>query len=336
MGTNRNKQDRTLTAVIIILSIAGILYFGMRAISDNVIKNQENPFEYNIDSFKKVDTSLLHYIQADQIDLNFKQVHGIAISKDDKIFVTGDDNITIFSSKKDILNTIPCGEAAHSVAVDEGGNFYLAMDNHIEVYQPEGIKHASWPIVSEKALFTSVVTTVENVFVADAGNLIVWKYDKSGNLLGRIGDKDETKEIPGFIIPSPFFDVAIDPDGFLWVANTGRHSLENYTYGGDFRTAWGFYSMQVDGFCGCCNPTNIAILENGNFVTSEKGIPRVKVYNRLGNLVSIVAEPAQFDEGTEGLDLAVDSFQRIFVLDPKRQSIRIFDKKDKLGGGKEA
>jgi hypothetical protein len=52
----------------------------------------------------------------------------------------------------------------------------------------------------------------------------------------------------------------------------------------------------------------------------------VKVYNRLGELVSIVAAPDQFSEGVVGLDLAVDSLQRIYVLDPKGKAVRIFER----------
>jgi hypothetical protein len=123
--------------------------------------------------------------------------------------------------------------------------------------------------------------------------------------------------------------VAIDPDGFLWVANTGRHSLENYTEEGDLRSSWGEFSMEIEGFCGCCNPSHFVILDDGSFVTSEKGIARVKVYNRLGNVVSVVAGPDQFAEGTVGLDLAKDSSQRIYVLDPQKKAVRIFAKKKK-------
>ena len=188
------------------------------------------------------------------------------------------------------------------------------------------MKKSHWESLGEDAIITSIALSDQHVFIADAGNRIVWKLDKNGNLQGRIGEKDAAKDIPGFVIPSPYFDVAVDLDGFLWAANTGRHSLENYTTDGDFRSSWGEYSMKIDGFCGCCNPSHFMILEDGSFVTSEKGIPRVKVYNRLGNLVSIVAGADQFDEGTVGLDLAKDSSQRIYVLDPRRKMVRIFEK----------
>jgi len=61
-------------------------------------------------------------------------------------------------------------------------------------------------------------------------------------------------------------------------------------------------------------------------VTSEKGIPRIKVHNQLGEMISVVAGPDQFAEGTVGLDLAVDSAQRILVLDPKQKLVRVYAK----------
>jgi hypothetical protein len=85
--------------------------------------------------------------------------------------------------------------------------------------------------------------------------------------------------------------------------------------------------MDIERFCGCCNPGHIAILQDGSFVTAEKGIARVKIYNRLGQLVAVVAGPEKFMEGTVGMDLAVDSRNRIYVLDPKRHCVRIFEKK---------
>jgi len=59
-------------------------------------------------------------------------------------------------------------------------------------------------------------------------------------------------------------------------------------------------------------------------VTSEKGIERIKIYSPLGDFRCIVATPAAFNEGTKGLDLAVDSKDRILVLDPERNQVRIF------------
>ena len=321
-----NLNNRLLTRAIIIISVLGILYFSYQAVSSNFKENQENPFKYNIENFKKSDTELLHYSEINQIPLDFQKVSGIAIGFEDNIYVTGDKSVLIINNEGKLQSTISTSETAYCLAVDKNTDLFLGMSDHIEVYSQDGTKKAQWESLGDKSLITSIAVSDEYAFVADAGNLIVWKYDKNGNILLRIGEKNEDKDIPGFIIPSPFFDVSINPDGFLWVVNPGRHSLENYTIDGDLRSFWGEFSMKIEGFCGCCNPTHIAILDDGKFVTSEKGIARIKVYNRLGNLESVVAGPDQFIERTVGLDLAKDSKGRIYVIDPMKKVIKIYEK----------
>jgi len=320
------KKDRIWSGVIIVLSVAGILFFGYKAIHENSKRNQDNPFEYDIERFKESDASLVHFSEVGRIPLELPHVYGLAVGPEGNIYVSGDNAILIFNKEGIHQSSISVDEPVHCLAVENNRDVYLGMIDHVEVYDLEGTKKAEWESQGEEAIFTSIALSEDYVFVADAGNLIVWKFDKTGNRLQRIGEKDENKDIPGFIIPSPYFDVAVDPDGFLWAANTGRHSLENYTMNGGFRTSWGKLSMGMEGFCGCCNPTHFIFLEDGSFITSEKGIARVKVHNQLGEMVSVVAGPDQFVEGTVGLDLAVDSAQRIFVLDPKQKLVRIFIK----------
>ena len=72
------KNNRLLTAFIIIISVAGILYFGIRAISDNSKKEVKNPFEYNIEKFKKSEKNLIHYAEVQQIKLNSESLYAIA------------------------------------------------------------------------------------------------------------------------------------------------------------------------------------------------------------------------------------------------------------------
>ena len=326
MMTPKEKNNHMLLWLIIGASVIGTIYFVYRAVSENTRSVQENPFEYNIEYFKHIDPELLKYTEIRQIALSFQQVSGIAVDFEDNIYVTGDERVLIFNNDGQLQSTISTSQTPLCLDVDKNGDVYLGMKNHIEVYNRDGIKKAQWEDVGVKTLLTSIEITDEYIFAADAGNRIIRKYDKSGNYLLKIGEKDESKDIPGCIIPSPFFDVDIDPDGFLWVVNPGRHSLENYTPDGDLRSSWGVFSMTIEGFCGCCNPTHITILNDGKFITSEKGIARIKVYNRLGNLESVVAGPDQFSKGTVGLDLAADSQGRIYVLDPMKKTIRIFEK----------
>lgn len=322
---SEQKNDHRITTVILTIAIIGAIYFGYRVISDSSDNNPENPFEYNIDHYKKSDSSLHHYIEAGQIKLADNLWQGIAVDATGQIFVTGTEKFLIFDKEYNPVSYNIAGTGL-CIAVDERGKSFIGMGDHIDVYDSSGKLQYQIKLEGNQPITTSLSLSKEYLFVADAGGHIVWQLDKKGTIIQRIGEKDKKRDIPGFVIPSPFFDVAIDPDNFLWVVNPGRHSLENYTADGGLRSSWGFYAMEIEGFCGCCNPTHMAIMQDGSFVTSEKGIARVKVYNRIGELTSVVASAQQFDEGTEGLDIAVDSRQHVYILDPKRKQVRIFTK----------
>ncbi|MBT3799563.1 MAG: hypothetical protein HOG05_00275, partial [Bacteroidetes bacterium] len=53
---------------------------------------------------------------------------------------------------------------------------------------------------------------------------------------------------------------------------------------------------------------------------------RVKIHLPSGDFKCLVAGPESFEEGTKGIDLAVDSKDRIIVLDPKKVEVRAYDK----------
>jgi len=312
---------------------AGITLTGVAGLSilqEESGRNKENPFEYNIDNFKKIDERFLIYKEEPPIKADYELHFAITINNKDHLYVSVDKKIVEFDPHNNPVSSFVIDESAYCLESDKNGDLYLGMADHVEIYDTSGKRKASWPSLGSDAIITSLAVCEDFVYVADAGNLVVWKYDKQGNKLAEIGRKDDKKDIPGFIIPSPFFDVEIDSDGFLWAANTGRHSLENYSKDGGLRSKWGEPSMTVEGFAGCCNPSHFVIMENGSFVTAEKGIVRIKVYNRLGNLQAVVAGPDAFIEGTVDIDLAIDSKQRIFALDSKRKEIRIFSKKENV------
>lgn len=322
----KKRKDRWVTAVVVVVSLAGILYFGIRAVLDGPRGGDEaNPYAYDIESFKQSGSDRVLYAEVQTMKLPLNRVYTLALGSADEVYVAGDESIVVLDSRGSLQRTLRMPGPVRGLAVDDGsGDLYAGLGDHVEVYAPQGVRKALWESLGDEAILTSIALTREFVFAADAGNQIVWRFDRKGGSPRRIGDKDEAKDVPGFVIPSPFFDVGIDPDGFLWAANTGRHSLENYTLDGGWRSSWGEFSMDIEGFCGCCNPTHFVILPDGSFVTSEKGIPRVKVYDRLGRLSAVVAGPDLFQEGVQGLDLAVDSAERILVLDPGQNTVRIF------------
>jgi hypothetical protein len=287
----------------------------------------ENPYAYDLKSLKSFDTSLVRFVEIQQIKSGLLHTYGIAVDKSDQIYVAGEQGVEIFDPTGKQIAGFSMDGTPRCIQVDLKGLIYLGVQDHLEIYSLSGKLLNKWKSCGDTAIITSVAVSGNDVFIADAGNKVVYHYNTSGKLLKLIGQKDPEKKIPGFIVPSPWFDLGVGRKGELWVVNPGRHSFEQYNMEGELIKLWGKASMTIDGFCGCCNPTNFAMLSDGSFVTSEKGIERIKVYKPNGDFSCVVAGPDSFIEGTRGLDLAVDSKDRILVLDPEKKQIRIFTKK---------
>ena len=242
-----------------------------------------------------------------------------------------------FNQKGDLLDEIELTDMPRCFTIAGDDKVYIGMIDHVEVYDRQGQRLAIWDSLGERAVLTSIAVSRNDVFVADAGNRIVLRYDTTGKLVSRIGKKDNRRNIPGFVIPSPHFDLAVGGDGLLRVVNPGQRRIEAYTFDGDLEFWWGKSSPRVEDFCGCCNPVNFAILEDESFVTCEKGLRRVKIYDPEGAFVGVVAGPEQLLEGgaaricyfpadgqAGGFDVAVDASGRVFVLDTIENVVRIF------------
>ncbi|HPD14680.1 MAG TPA: hypothetical protein PLE19_07015 [Planctomycetota bacterium] len=289
-------------------------------------------FTYDLTELRKVDPKLIHYDEAAAIDVPLKELRGLAVDAKDRVLVAGDDTVLVFRADGKREGETKTGGAPRCLAVAENGTLYVGMKDHVEVFDARGERQAVWESLGAKALVTSIAVGEEAVFVADAGNRVILRFDLSGKKLGLIGKKDEERNIPGLVVYSPFLDVAIGRDGLLWAVNPGRHRLEAYTADGHLEASWGKASVALEGFSGCCNPTDIAVLPDGRFVTAEKGMPRVKVYSHDGAFECVVAAPDCFEKHATGLDLAADSQGRILVLDPAARRVRVFVRKKGING----
>ncbi len=318
-------KNKAILYLGILLLIAVIVFMARDLFVDDG-KPDINPYEYDIQKLRKIPDSLVCYKEIKQIPLHLDHPKGVDVGKDDEIFVTADGNIHIFSKHGDFLNEIETGAKARCVHVAPNEDIYLSAGSHVEIWQKNGTQKAVWPARSDSSIITSITTTQTDVFLADAGLKVVHHYKPDGTYVKPVGKKDTASGIPGFIVPSAYLDVDIGRDGNLWVVNPGRHQFESYDTAGNLITSWARTSMQLEGFSGCCNPSHMALLNDGSYVTAEKGIERVKIHEPNGDFKCVVARPNKFEPGTKGLDLAVDSRGRIIILDPVKNMVRIFGK----------
>jgi hypothetical protein len=299
---------------------------------------RKNPYEYDVERLRVVDSKLIHFESIKRFATRQPEPHRMTLGPDQRIYLAAGKRVCLFDREGLPLQDFSVGAEARSLAVTGEGVVFVGARDHVEVYDSKGNPIAVWPKLSGKPLITGIAVGEKDVFLADAGNRIVWRCDRSGKLVRRIGERDTQRNIPGFVVPSPFFDIELGADGLLRVTNPGRHRVEAYTADGDLEASWGRPGAGIEGFCGCCNPINIELLKDGRVVTFEKGLARVKVYSAAGEMESVVAAPASFanalrdqcewaDCSFGGLDGAVGAEGRIYVLDLITGDIQIFSKK---------
>jgi hypothetical protein len=311
--------------------------------SDNGLSER---FTLDADQYQQADPASILYREVTAFPLDLRKVRAVAAGPANEIYVAGDRAVLQHTPEGEQsanieLNGEPSCLAVAGAGHAAPGRLYVGLDRRVVVLASDGTEAASWSGgFDEQTVLTSIALSDDAVFVADAGNRLVLRFGTDGALLGKIGQIDPERGVRGFVIPSPYFDVAVTDDGLLRVANPGARRIEAYTFEGDLLGHWGTASAAIEGFFGCCNPSNFAVLPDGHFVTAEKGIPRIKVYDDQGQFECVVADPqtlgqivtaAQLSEdssSTPVFDVATDSLGRVLVLDPTTRRVRVFAKKE--------
>jgi outer membrane protein assembly factor BamB len=285
-----------------------------------------NPFKLDIDRVEAVDPGLITYRETRNYRINARQAGGIAVA-DEKIYLVADTFLQVIDHDGRQVLKINLPEPSSCLVVNRGGDMVVGFRNSLALFDPTGEEKWRSEALDERAVITALALKEGIIFAADAGNRAVHRFTTGGRYEGSFNSKTSIEGNHGFIIPSPYFDLDVTPDGELWVVNPGKHALENYTDEGELRSYLENVSPEIDGFSGCCNPAHIAIMADGSFLTSEKGVVRIKIHKPSGELSTVVAPPDQFKEDGDAPDVAVDGDGIVYALDYDRNMIRIFEPK---------
>ncbi|MCX7030070.1 MAG: hypothetical protein NTU62_08120 [Spirochaetes bacterium] len=324
------KGRRALTIALPAIAIIATFGIGLlvgREIARPAAAPSDAPPVYDLGPYENVAPELLAYRVLVEVPVVLSKPRGIASAADGTIYVCGDRSLLEIDRKGAVQHRWDLDGEPSCVAAGPDGTLYVGMPDHVEVVRPGIAGTAAWPDLGKQAIVTSVAVVGSEVFVADAGNRMVLRFDAGGRLAGMIGDD--------YSVPSPYFDVAGGPDGTLWVTDPGHHTVRHFTIEGKLLGSWGTSSLEIGGFGGCCNPIHLAVCHCSALITAEKGIPRVKVYEADGALSAVVAGPANFPSGETGMDLTTRQANggEVLVLVPSRRVVRVYVKKEAIVGG---
>jgi predicted membrane-bound mannosyltransferase/DNA-binding beta-propeller fold protein YncE len=163
-----------------------------------------------------------------------------------------------------------------------------------------------------------------SVYVADTGNNRIVHLSADGEVLQEWGTFADVAKGPasGGTFNQPW-DVAVGPDGSVYVADTWNNRIQKFTADGKFVTMWGYFGQaeKPDAFWG---PRGVVVDAKGRVYVTDTGNKRVVVFDSNGNYVtqfgSTGAQPGQFDEP---VGIALDQAGNVYIDDTWNQRVQV-------------
>lgn len=243
----------------------------------------------------------------------------VTVSAKGKIYIGGDSFVSCYDKDMKLQWNLKTPSAVTSLS-NYGDTVFASTVDLIIVIGIDGKIQNEWGPYEDNSIITSTSSNGKYVAFADAGNKMVFILDKGGEVKKMVGQNDGQ-----FIIPSPYFDVALDNDNNLFTANTGHHRIETRTIDGTVKSFFGAAGTAPELFCGCCAPAHFCLIPDG-FITAEKGINRIKILNKKGEFVEFVSAHNHFVPSNP-LDLASADGITIYAANPADSKLYIFTRK---------
>ena len=305
-----NRKAVTILSVLIILAFIGYIVFDFVRPAD-ALKNETR----NTDSVQIPDAWKI----TSELKVEDGSLRAVAVTPAGLVYLGGDSFVSCYDNELKLIWNVKTPAPVTALS-NSGDTVFASTAEQILVMSNTGKIINEWGPFEDSCLITSVSSNRKYLTFADAGNKMVFILDKGGEVKKMIGQNDKH-----FVIPSPYFDVALDNDNNLFVANTGLHRIETYTIDGVLKGQFGEAGTAPGAFCGCCAPPHFTVIPQG-FVTAEKGINRIKILNKKGEFVEFVNSKNNFIKSVP-LDLASADGVTIYAANPADSKLYVFKRK---------
>jgi hypothetical protein len=303
-----NKKLTALFALIIILAFIGYIIYDA---STGTGKSEDSVIVPDTTYYDSWSVNRTYHIPEGRLS-------SVAVSPDGMIFIGGDSFIKAVNYDLTEKWKLETDEKITALSVSSD-TVFASTSETILLISDSGKLITEWGPYEANSIITSVSSDGRFVAFTDAGNRLVYILMKNGELHSMIGQSEDK-----FVIPSPYFDVALS-NSQLYVANTGNRRMEVWTTEGKKLSEFGEPGTAPGAFCGCCNPAHFAVIPQG-FVTAEKGINRIKILDQNGDFVEFVSSENDFIPSIP-LDLATTDGKTIYAANSVDSTLYIFKHK---------
>ena len=268
----------------------------------------------------------LNYELTDTFAPELERLRAVEVTPSGRVYVAGGQEIAVLGRDGSVERRWRAEGPVGCLAVDEDGTVYAGLESRVVAYGPDGTAQAGWGTPGdgrgELEYVTDLALKDGYIYVADSGQCVIHRYTVGGDFVEDIGRREGSRG-GGLVCPSLSLECEVDEDGQLYVANIGRLRIERYDRNARLKDFWGSFGAEPENFIGCCNPVSICLMPQNRLATAEKGIPRVKIYDRGGGMLDYL-ESDLFAAETSDLDLAAGPEGALYVADPGDGTIKIF------------
>jgi hypothetical protein len=304
-----NKKLITIISVLIILVFIVYIVFDTIRPSDSEKNEAKNIGFPAIPDAWKI---------SNEIKVNEGSLKAVTVATSGNIYIGGDSFVSCYDKDLKLNWNVNSSFPVTALSIS-GDTLFASTTSQILVISAAGKILNEWGPFEDSCLITSVSSNRKFVAFADAGNKTVYILDKGGEVKKMVGQSDRN-----FVIPSPYFDVALDENSNIYIANTGEHRIEKYSINGVFLSQFGGAGTAPGLFCGCCAPPHFALIPQG-YVTAEKGINRIKILDKNGEFIEFVNSKNNFVKSVP-LDLASADGITIYGAYPAESKLYVFNR----------
>jgi DNA-binding beta-propeller fold protein YncE len=300
----------TYASLLIILAFIGFMIYDSAKPEKITIKQKEN-----------VDQVEDSWQVANEIAVREGALKAVAVSPEGHVFLAGGTFVSCYDIDLNKVLWTFSPEMPVTALAYNNGILYAATIDQVLVISHDGKLTGEWGPYDQGCIITSITANSSRVAFADAGNKKVYVLDTGGEVVRMAGQDD-----PEFIIPSAYFDVALNEDNSFFVANTGHRRIELRDADGNMESNFGEPGLAPEAFCGCCNPSHFIRIPGG-FVTAEKGLNRIKILDEKGIYVEMVSSKNRFTAAVP-LDIAASADGKtIYGANPDDSKLYVFKRK---------